>query len=496
MFDDRMDEELVWVKLDLDTVSHDVSANGLIVPICCQIDTWGIDKLLDEYVSIHQKVYDFTPNQKIMEVLASMMFGCEDNKRINKVLREDNPEYSIFFGLPWWTEQSGVSDTFRALTAENIDQLEMVWQESLRETQVIGNLRRRIEAGEYITIDIDLTGDVCKSKDDPTVTKGYFAQKKGKTGRQKAWAYMTDAQGRIQYLLALEYGSGKMRLQHCLPALLEKIMMLFGIKGNKYRHLRKRIVIRIDAGGGTPRNMGILEEHGFSYFLKGYSYYVARQVCNEVSEWHKIPDKEGGFFGISCKTDLPNLKKFCNPVPTLTVFGFRQVKEDGRVENSHYITNIPDYMRLSVDGTLTGMWRYYHGRASIESCIKTERNILHTAHKRSWKFYPSWGYLIIAAIAYNLLYLLRDLFFSSTSRSDADIVGMKDFVRDAINIPCQIKTRKVRGKPVRQVFLVLDRTNKYAKAFFQKVKEKSIGQLLLPLSRQAQFQQSLLCLRL
>jgi hypothetical protein len=35
-----------------------------------------------------------------MEVMASMMFGCEDNKRINKVLREDNPEYSIFFGLP------------------------------------------------------------------------------------------------------------------------------------------------------------------------------------------------------------------------------------------------------------------------------------------------------------------------------------------------------------------------------------------------------------
>lgn len=39
--------------------------------------------------------------------------------------------------------------------------------------------------------------DVCKSKDDPTVIKGYFAQKKGKTGRQKAWAYMTDAYGGI-----------------------------------------------------------------------------------------------------------------------------------------------------------------------------------------------------------------------------------------------------------------------------------------------------------
>ena len=70
------------------------------------------------------------------------------------------------------------------------------------------------------------------------------------------------------------------------------------------------------------------------------------------------------------------------------------------------------------------------GRASIESCIKTERNILHTSHKRSREFYPSWGYMVVAAIGYNLLYLLRDLFFSSTCH-----VGMKDFVRDAINIP-------------------------------------------------------------
>jgi Transposase DDE domain len=152
-------------------------------------------------------------------------------------------------------------------------------------------------------------------------------------------------------------------------------------------------------------------------------------------------------------SDLPNLGKFCNPIPQLTVFGFRQLKEDGKYENSHYITNIPDYMRLSVDVTLTGMWRYYHKRASIESSIKTERNILHTAHKRGRKFYSSWGYLILAAIAYNLLYLLRDMFFSTTPEDD---VGMKDFVRDAIDIPCEIKTKKVRGKAIRQVSLVLD----------------------------------------
>lgn len=235
------------MQLDLDTVNHDVSSHGLIIPICKQIENWEIDKLLDKHVKIHQKVYKFTPNQKIVQVMASMMFGCEDNKRMNKVLIEDNPEYSQYFGLPGWADQSVISDTFRAMTADNINQLESVWKESLEVTQIIGNLRRKIESGEYITIDIDLTGD------DPTVTKGYFAGKKGKTGRQKAWAYITDSHGMIQQLLALEYGSGKMKLHHCLGSLLEKLITIFGLEKDK--DLRKRIVIRTDVAGGSPRIM-------------------------------------------------------------------------------------------------------------------------------------------------------------------------------------------------------------------------------------------------
>jgi len=44
MFDDRMDEALEWVQLDLDEISNGISGNGLIVPICHQIDAWRIDK--------------------------------------------------------------------------------------------------------------------------------------------------------------------------------------------------------------------------------------------------------------------------------------------------------------------------------------------------------------------------------------------------------------------------------------------------------------------
>ncbi len=64
MFDDRQDEQLVWLQLDLDTIAHDVKTHRLIIPICHQIEAWGINKLLEKHVDVHQKVYDFTPNQK------------------------------------------------------------------------------------------------------------------------------------------------------------------------------------------------------------------------------------------------------------------------------------------------------------------------------------------------------------------------------------------------------------------------------------------------
>ena len=78
MFANRMNEELAWVQLDLDKVNQNVSSHGLIIPICIQIENWGIDKLLDKYVKVKQKVYDFIPNQKIMQVMASMMCRSAD----------------------------------------------------------------------------------------------------------------------------------------------------------------------------------------------------------------------------------------------------------------------------------------------------------------------------------------------------------------------------------------------------------------------------------
>ena len=75
-----------------------------------------------------------------------------------------------------------------------------------------------------------------------------------------------------------------MKLHHCLPSLLEKIIKLLGVEDVEHHYLRKRLVIRTDAAGFPPGNIGILEEFFVSYFLKGYSYKVAQKVCDKVEE--------------------------------------------------------------------------------------------------------------------------------------------------------------------------------------------------------------------
>ena len=57
MFDKRMNEELVWVQLDLDTVIHDVSSHGLIIPILM------FRSFFDQYMRICINWYQkLTPN--------------------------------------------------------------------------------------------------------------------------------------------------------------------------------------------------------------------------------------------------------------------------------------------------------------------------------------------------------------------------------------------------------------------------------------------------
>lgn len=80
------------------------------------------------------------------------------------------------------------------------------------------------------------------------------------------------------------------KLERYLESLLEKIVTLFDLKWKDRYHLRKRIVIRTDGAGGTPRIIGILDPFEFSHFLKGYSYKVAHKVCDAVSDWQEIPD--------------------------------------------------------------------------------------------------------------------------------------------------------------------------------------------------------------
>ena len=123
-------------------------------------------------VSIGMKSCDFTPQDKLEQVLVSILAGCP-------TLSEVNPKLKSEVGLaqvghwPRIADQSGLSRTLDALTLMNIEQLRSaVSQIWFRRSQTFKHDWRG-----YLWLDFDLSGLPC-SKRAQGSQKGYFSDKK------------------------------------------------------------------------------------------------------------------------------------------------------------------------------------------------------------------------------------------------------------------------------------------------------------------------------
>jgi hypothetical protein len=118
------------------------------------------------------KSCDFTPQDKLEQVLVSILAGCP-------TLSEVNPKLKAEVGIAqvggWcrMADQSGLSRTLDALTLTNIEQLrravEQVWQP--RSQSLKHDWRG------YLWLDFDLSGLPCSNRAQAS-QKGYFSEKK------------------------------------------------------------------------------------------------------------------------------------------------------------------------------------------------------------------------------------------------------------------------------------------------------------------------------
>jgi hypothetical protein len=123
-------------------------------------------------VRIPMRTGDFAPQEKLNQVLLSILAGCETLFEVNSRLKHEQILARVL-GLSRLLDQSSLSRSLDALTLKNIDELRsstcQIWR---RLSQVTARDWR-----SFLWLDFDLSGLPCGPLAEAS-QKGYFAGKK------------------------------------------------------------------------------------------------------------------------------------------------------------------------------------------------------------------------------------------------------------------------------------------------------------------------------
>ena len=251
---------------------------------------------IEHLVQIAQKTVKYSPTDKLYDGFIAMLAGAHGMVEINTRLRAD-PALQAALGRTACAEQSVVQQTLDACTNENVIQMQQALDQIFRgQSRASGHQYQ----GCYQILDIDMSGMPCGPKA-ALATKGYFANKRNRRGRQL---------GRV---VASLYGEvvtdrlfdGKTQLTKALVPLLEAAEQTLELDENK----RKRTIARVDAGGGSLDDVNWMLARGYQVHTKDYSGKSAAKLAKTVTQWFDDPHIPGRQFGLVTEPALCYVRK-------------------------------------------------------------------------------------------------------------------------------------------------------------------------------------------
>ena len=129
-----------------------------------------------ENVLVNMRKRDFSPSEKLIQVLLSVLAGCPTLSEFNPQIRHDRQLANVL-GWQRFADQSTLSRTLDALSQKQIEQLRQSVTEIWRGHSRV--LRR--DWRSYLWLDFDLTGLPCGPLAEAS-QKGYFGDKKTPAG--------------------------------------------------------------------------------------------------------------------------------------------------------------------------------------------------------------------------------------------------------------------------------------------------------------------------
>ena len=265
--------------------SIEYSPRASLVAIGMLFQRMGVWSVISEQVHIRQKMLRHKPLEKLLDCLLNILAGGQGLVETNTRIRPDRA-LQLAFGRSTCAEQSTISDTLNACTAENVNEMRTAITLIL---QKHGCGYRHPYAEDWQLLDVDMTG-MPAGRAGEEVTKGYFAGEKNRRGRQL---------GRVlaswyEEVLVDRLYNGKRQLNTCLPELVVAAEAVLALDDGK----RQRTIIRIDGGGGEDEHINWLLNRNYSVLVKVKNWRRAAKLAVSVANWYvdsKVADREVGW---------------------------------------------------------------------------------------------------------------------------------------------------------------------------------------------------------
>lgn len=321
------------------------------------------------------KIRQHRPQEKLQDLLVSILAGNETVSQINTRLRPD-----LTLSAAWqrqqFAEQSTIARTLDALGMSQLQQLRQGGQGLFRQHS---QTMHHDFARHWLMIDLDPTG-LLASRHAEGSRRGYIAGEINRYGRQLARLSVPSYHENLYSEL---YPGNQQAVTMLKPAITTAQTFL-----SLTPEQRQRTIIRTDASLGTDGNVNWLLWLGYQVLMKGFSGSRAVSLARklEPSAWLEDALRQRW---IAWAPDPPRLGRRIN------VFALRwQGKNKLR-----YGTLLSSMLPLDPLATL----RLHDGRGAMEIEIRADKQGLHLPKRRKKSFNAQEGLALLTDLAHNIL---------------------------------------------------------------------------------------------
>lgn len=411
------------------TTTHDTqfSSHASLAGLVAHLKARGIFAEVQQGVQIAQKTVKDSPQDKLLDILLTLLCGTQSLVQLNTLLRAD-PALQRAAGRARCAEQSVAQQTLDAATAEHVAQMQQVLTTLVRRHSQVAQHSYR---SQRLILDVDLTGMPAGKQAEQSV-KGYFSQPRNRRGRQ---------QGRV---LASQYGEivvdalypGNTLLVQVLPELITQAEQVLDLTP----YQRRRTIIRVDGGGGSVGSLNFLLERGYAVVSKDYSARRTHALVKSVTAW--IPDaghpeREIGWVPGECAD-------YVRPVRRLAV---RSQSAKGQwhyavllfagLDDQAILSLMGLSRRTDAAGITRAFLHFYDQRGGgIESSFGQDKSGLGITKRHKKRFEAQRLLMLLGTLAHNLLLWARRWLAQSSPQHAHRLqqYGIKRMVRDLAHI--------------------------------------------------------------